>query len=98
MHSGSVQNNWPQTVVAGRSRSAARATVSGTVGNTIMRRQSLLLTLNLRTRAMLRPGNGPLEAVEHPGIFAPAATALLLCDMWDDHWCPSAARRGAALA
>lgn len=53
--------------------------------------------LNLRTRAR-RLGSGPLDAVEQPGIFATAATALLVCDMWDDHWCPSAARRGAALA
>lgn len=25
-------------------------------------------------------------------------TALIICDMWDDHWCKSAARRCAALA
>ncbi len=58
----------------------------------------MLLTLNLRTRVASRAGSGPPEAVEHPATCDAAATALLLCDMWDDHWCHSAARRYDLLA
>lgn len=68
------------------------------MGNTIMGRPPLLLTLNLRTRAPQYPGSGPAAAVERPATFDAAATALLLCDMWDDHWCRSAARRYDVLA
>jgi nicotinamidase-related amidase len=30
--------------------------------------------------------------------FDPARTAVVVCDMWDDHWCKSAARRCGELA
>jgi hypothetical protein len=33
-----------------------------------------------------------------PLVWEPPATAVIICDMWDDHWCKSAARRCAALA
>jgi hypothetical protein len=58
----------------------------------------LLLTLNLRTRAGLRSGMGHPEAVEYSDRFDTSGTALLLGDMWDNHWCANAAQRGAALA
>jgi nicotinamidase-related amidase len=31
-------------------------------------------------------------------LWDPKSTALIICDMWDCHWCKSAARRCAALA
>jgi nicotinamidase-related amidase len=31
-------------------------------------------------------------------LWDPKSTALIICDMWEDHWCKSAARRCAALA
>ena len=47
--------------------------------------------LNLRTRTDF----GAATAVEE----LPAdRLALLVCDMWDDHWCSGAARRVAAMA
>jgi nicotinamidase-related amidase len=64
----------------------------------IMGEQPMLLTLNLRVRAPRGAGSGPPAAVERAAAFDPQATALLLCDMWDDHWCRSAARRYDALA
>ena len=33
-----------------------------------------------------------------PLDWDPRRTALIICDMWNDHWCTSAARRCAALA
>jgi nicotinamidase-related amidase len=38
------------------------------------------------------------EAVEFPTRIDPAKTAVVVCDMWDDHWCKSAAKRCAELA
>src|SRR4051794_27257625 len=31
-------------------------------------------------------------------IWDPTATAVIICDMWENHWCKSAARRCAILA
>ena len=47
------------------------------------------LTLTMRSRAKDAP------AKEIPGKveWKASATALIICDMWDDHWCKSAARR-----
>jgi Isochorismatase family len=46
-----------------------------------------LLHLNLRS-----------AAGETKASWNPKKTALIICDMWDDHWCKSAARRVAELA
>jgi nicotinamidase-related amidase len=35
---------------------------------------------------------------EEKAQWEPAMTAIIVCDMWDDHWCKSAARRVAELA
>ncbi len=56
------------------------------------------LTLHLRTRFEVFKGSDVWEETTLPRTFPAHATALLLCDMWDDHWCKSAARRCAALA
>ncbi|WP_146409008.1 isochorismatase family protein [Allorhodopirellula heiligendammensis] len=46
------------------------------------------LTLNLRSRA---------TAGSDPSVrrvtWEPSRTAMIICDMWDDHWCKSAASR-----
>lgn len=49
------------------------------------------LELHLRSRAKA-------EAVEKTEKWDPKKTALIICDMWDDHWCKSAARRVAEMA
>jgi nicotinamidase-related amidase len=53
------------------------------------------LKLNLRSRSKIE---GKLSAVETPTSWAPRKTAIIVCDMWDDHWCKSAARRVTELA
>src|SRR5947208_8659444 len=45
------------------------------------------LHLKLRSRAK----TGPLSAIEKQADCNPRETALLICDMWHDHWCKSAA-------
>ncbi|HMC90396.1 MAG TPA: family 16 glycoside hydrolase, partial [Gemmataceae bacterium] len=52
--------------------------------------------LHLHLRSRLRDkGEG---AVEKKADWDPHKTALIICDMWDDHWCKSAARRVAEMA
>jgi len=46
----------------------------------------LILNLRLRATAESEP---TLKQVQ----WKPERTALIICDMWDDHWCKSAARR-----
>jgi nicotinamidase-related amidase len=50
------------------------------------------LEVSLRTRTK----EGVVS--EKPAAWDPARTALIICDMWDDHWCASAARRVVELA
>ncbi|MBL8799990.1 MAG: isochorismatase family protein [Planctomycetia bacterium] len=50
------------------------------------------LQLTLRTRVKA-PGQDVYQAVEKKAAWNPRKTALIICDMWDDHWCKSAALR-----
>ena len=47
------------------------------------------LTLTMRSRAK----DAPAKEVSGKVEWKASATALIICDMWDDHWCKSAARR-----
>lgn len=51
-----------------------------------------VLTLNLRTTS--EEGDTTVEKV----TWKPEKTALIICDMWDDHWCKSAAERVSEMA
>ena len=49
----------------------------------------LRLTLRSRTK-----GDGDtFTTTEKKVAWEPKKTALIICDMWDDHWCKSAAGR-----
>jgi nicotinamidase-related amidase len=53
--------------------------------------------LNLRSRE--KPaGKDEFVVREANFTWEPKKTALVICDMWDDHWCQSAARRVGELA
>jgi nicotinamidase-related amidase len=54
--------------------------------------------LPLRSRVELFKGSGEWEAVTPSRDFDPSKTALVLCDMWDRHWCSSAEERVGTLA
>lgn len=56
------------------------------------------LLLHLRGRVELFKGSDVWNEVFVEQRFAIAKTAILLCDVWDDHWCGGAARRVEALA
>ena len=55
------------------------------------------LQLNLRSRAK-DVGTDKWEVTKRKVFWEPKKTALIICDMWDDHWCKSAARRVGEMA
>jgi nicotinamidase-related amidase len=56
------------------------------------------LPLTLRTRHEAFKGSGEWVETNFKADLDPKKVALVICDMWDDHWCKSAARRCDALA
>jgi nicotinamidase-related amidase len=57
------------------------------------------LQLRLRSRTKAQDGSAVTSRVDqHTATWAARKTALIICDMWDDHWCKSASRRVAELA
>ena len=55
-------------------------------------------SLSLRTRVETFKGSGRWDEVVVEDYFAPDESALLICDMWDTHWCRIAVARGNVLA
>jgi len=49
--------------------------------------------LKLRERKETAPGSGVFKPVERMADWEVAETAIIICDMWDDHYCKSAAQR-----
>jgi nicotinamidase-related amidase len=56
------------------------------------------LVLNLRSRAASKTDTNRFDATEKRVTWDAKKTALVVCDMWDDHWCKSAARRVGEMA
>lgn len=52
-----------------------------------------LLKLHLRERQETAPGSKQFKAVERTVEWDVLKTAIIVCDMWDDHFCKSAAQR-----
>src|SRR5437879_382526 len=57
-----------------------------------------VMHLNLRTRVRPFKTNTEWQEVNLEGDFQTGETALIICDMWDNHWCTGAARRVDILA
>jgi len=56
------------------------------------------LQLPVRSRVEAFKGSGVWEEVRLQADFPIQQTAVLICDMWDRHWCSGATRRVEALA
>lgn len=56
------------------------------------------LRLHLRTRVETFKGSGTWDEVTMIKELPIRETAIIICDMWDKHWCPSASKRCDALA
>ena len=57
-----------------------------------------LLKLSARTRMEVEPGADRWHSVVSPVSWIPSETCIVVCDMWDDHWCRPSATRVAELA
>src|SRR5437016_4293683 len=57
-----------------------------------------VLHLTLRSRLPSRENTNDFTVVEKKVTWDAKKTALIVCDMWDDHWCKSAAQRVGELA
>lgn len=56
------------------------------------------LTLHLRTRTETAKGSGRYHTLTKPTGWDARETAVVVCDMWDKHWCPGATARVAEMA
>jgi nicotinamidase-related amidase len=56
------------------------------------------LHLTLRSRVEIDRAGGEWRAATADEPFSPSSSALILCDLWDHHWCQGAAERVEILA
>ena len=56
------------------------------------------LVLHQRSRIPVEGRIGDVRVVMRPVEWEPNRTAIIVCDMWDQHWCAGATRRVAELA
>jgi len=56
------------------------------------------LTFHVRKRVETKAGSGRFHAVTETVAWEPAKTAIIVCDMWNEHWCKGATRRVAEMA
>src|SRR5262249_24382314 len=57
-----------------------------------------VLRLNLRERRETELGSAQIKVVERTVDWNVAETAIIICDMWDDHHCKIAAQRVGVMA
>jgi nicotinamidase-related amidase len=56
------------------------------------------LRLHLRSETETAPGSGRYHSLTRATDWDGSRTAIVVCDMWDDHYCRSSARRVAEMA
>lgn len=56
------------------------------------------LRLSARTRVETAPDSGRYHAIQKTLKWDPKKTAIVVCDMWDKHWCPTSTERVAEVA
>lgn len=75
-------------------RRALLATLAAAAGCANQPTRSPVQSLSLSARRRDAAG----EATEAKLLWPPANTAVVICDMWDDHWCKNAASRVGEMA
>ena len=55
-------------------------------------------SLTMHLRQQIADSHGKTRESHRTAQWDPRQTAIIVCDMWDDHWCRSAARRVGELA
>ena len=76
----------------------ALAAASILIGSALSRTDSSGIVLPLRSRVQPFKGSDIWDAVTVKDSFPVGASAIIICDMWDKHWCGSASTRVADLA
>ena len=56
------------------------------------------LTLHTRRREPIAGSTNEWKVTEKPVQWDPKQTALIICDMWDKHWCQDATERVGEMA
>ena len=56
------------------------------------------LVLVTRSRTLLADDTGRFRVVQNKVQWNPKETAIVICDMWNQHWCKGATTRVAELA
>ena len=56
------------------------------------------LKLNLRSQVETSQGSGRYHRITQPASWEAGKTALVICDMWDKHWCQGASGRVGQMA
>jgi nicotinamidase-related amidase/type 1 glutamine amidotransferase len=56
------------------------------------------LNIDLRYRREIPDGHGQFRVFSRRQSWDPSETAIIICDMWDQHWCRGATRRVGELA
>ena len=67
-------------------------------GDAALRSPSGVLHINARSREAVPDQAGKSLVVNTRQDWDPARTAIIICDMWDRHWCEGATRRVTQLA
>jgi type 1 glutamine amidotransferase/nicotinamidase-related amidase len=60
--------------------------------------ESRLLSLNLRSKQETTRDSGRYHTTTKSVNWQPRQTAIVVCDMWDKHWCPTSTSRVAEMA
>jgi type 1 glutamine amidotransferase/nicotinamidase-related amidase len=61
-------------------------------------KQKKVFALQLRQRVETEPGSGRYHPFLRAATWPAEKTAIILCDLWDKHWCPGATARVGELA
>jgi nicotinamidase-related amidase len=54
--------------------------------------------LEIEKRSRVQKDSSRFELLSSRELWQPQQTALIICDMWDQHWCPTATKRVEELA
>lgn len=80
------------------SRRSALAALAGGGMAWLAHAQSKSGTLALHARSRAEGADGKIAVREEVLRWKPGETAIIICDMWDNHYCQNAARRVQAMA
>src|SRR5438552_2436089 len=59
---------------------------------------SAKFVLHARRQVETKPGSRRYHAITETVEWDPKATAIVICDMWDKHWCAGATKRVGEMA